>query len=35
LGLIHSDDATDSAEDQAENTIKLKENDPEKFEKYK
>ena len=35
LWLIHSDDATDSAEDQVESTIKLKENDPEKFEKYK
>jgi hypothetical protein len=35
LGLIHSDEITDKAEDQAESTVQLKEKDPEKFEKYK
>ena len=35
LGLIHSDEVTDKAEDQAESTVQLKEKDPEKFEKYK
>jgi hypothetical protein len=35
LGWIHSDEITDKAKDQAEETVKLKEKDPEKFEKYK
>jgi len=35
LGLIHSDEVTDKAEDQAESTVQLREKDPEKFEKYK